>query len=389
MALPHGKPFPDSSSRLVRRSAVSCKLRLRMRTYSRVRICLIPSLLLYLHADIRSVTGTAPWVLRIAEIKSATAVNVEAERKLSQLNEEMQALVRNLKIKDQHIQESGVKIELMERRMESIKKQGEMIQDLENEIQKARKQERAYEEAMEQLQSDLDALEQENKKLKVVASSAERQGKHVCCMIAHVAQWRYPFSSSIGPSTSRTRDRPGGRQPGDVLSFGTGQCNFFMQRVHPLICFQLEAFRGTVRFLRQENSFLKGQDLLREVEALPSLSEPSLRQLTPPLVPSRSSDSEDSDSDSDRPPTPVSVRTLAAESKLLYREVIKYASSAKVVDLSAARPNRADGGEGKVWMSKKKTPAYQVWERRQEGERLSKRLRGLVERTNSLQVVSL
>jgi dynactin 1 len=107
----------------------------------------------------------------------ATAINVEAERKLGQLNDEMQALVRNLKTKDQHIQESSVKIELMERRMEAVKKQGEMIQDLENEIQKARKQERVYEEAMEQLQSDLDTLEQENKKLKTVATSAERQGK--------------------------------------------------------------------------------------------------------------------------------------------------------------------------------------------------------------------
>jgi dynactin 1 len=123
------------------------------------------------------VSGTTPWVHRIADVKMATAINVEAERKLGQLNDEMQALVRNLKTKDQHIQESSVKIELMERRMEAVKKQGEMIQDLENEIQKARKQERVYEEAMEQLQSDLDTLEQENKKLKTVATSAERQGK--------------------------------------------------------------------------------------------------------------------------------------------------------------------------------------------------------------------
>ena len=148
----------------------------------------------------------------------------------------------------------------------------------------------------------------------------------------------------------------------------------------------MEAFRGTVRFLRQENSFLKGQDLLREVEALPQLSQ---RQPTPPLVPSRPSDSEDSDSEIDGPATPVSLRTLAAESKLLYREVIKYASSAKVVDLSTARTSRTDGSEGKPWMPKRKTPAHQVWERRQEGERLGKRLRGLVERTNHLQVISL
>ncbi|KAI0684674.1 dynactin [Cytidiella melzeri] len=303
--------------------------------------------------NIFKISGNAPWVLRIAEIKSATAVNVEAERKLAQLNDEMQALVRNLKTKDQHIQESSVRIELMERRMETVKKHGEMIQDLENEIQKARKQERAYEEAMEQLQSDLDSLEQENKKLKAVANSAERQ-------------------APTGPQATEQ----------EVIQVeGNLETSFLLE--------QLEAFRGTVRFLRMENSYLKGQDLSREVEALPTLPEPILRQPTPPLVPSRPSDSDDSDSDSDGPATPVSLRTLTAESKLLYREVIKYATSTKVVDLSAARSIRTDCGDGKPWMPKKKTPAYQVWERRQQGERLGKRLRGLVERTNHLQVISL
>ena len=89
----------------------------------------------------------------------------------------MQALVRTLKSKDQHIQESGVKIELMERRMETVKKQADTITDLETELQKARKQEKAYEDAMEQLQTDLDAFEQENSKLKQAAASAEKQGK--------------------------------------------------------------------------------------------------------------------------------------------------------------------------------------------------------------------
>lgn len=125
-----------------------------------------------------TVSGTSPWVARIAEIKSATAVNVEAERKLAQLNDEMQGLMRTLRTKEQHIQESGVRIELMERRMEGTKKQTEMIGDLETELQKARKQERAYEEAMEQLQTDLDTLEQENKKLKIAAATVERPGRN-------------------------------------------------------------------------------------------------------------------------------------------------------------------------------------------------------------------
>jgi len=105
-----------------------------------------------------SVSGTAPWVTRVQEIKASLAVNIEAERKVAQLNEEMQGLVRSLKTKDQNIQESTVKIELMERRMETVKKQADMIVDLENELSKARRQERAYEEAMEQLQADLDRI---------------------------------------------------------------------------------------------------------------------------------------------------------------------------------------------------------------------------------------
>lgn len=98
----------------------------------------------------------------------------------AKLQEEIQELVRSLKTKDQTIQESGVKIEHMERRMEAAKKQADTIGDLEIELSKARKQERAYEEAMEQLQADLDTFEQDNAKLKALAAGSERQGVFVC-----------------------------------------------------------------------------------------------------------------------------------------------------------------------------------------------------------------
>ena len=102
------------------------------------------------------------------------AVNVEAERKVAQLNEEMQGLVRTLKIKDQNIQESSVKIELMERRMETVKKQAEAVTELEGLLGKAQKQEKYYVEAMEQLQSEFDTLAKENSKLKVTSNAPEK-----------------------------------------------------------------------------------------------------------------------------------------------------------------------------------------------------------------------
>jgi len=122
------------------------------------------------------VTGTAPWVARIAEIKAVLAINVEAERKVASLNDEIQALARNVRSKDQAIQESSVKIELMERRLEAVKKQADAIIELENELVKARKQERAYEEAMEQLHADLDALDKENARLQTLTAGQQKQG---------------------------------------------------------------------------------------------------------------------------------------------------------------------------------------------------------------------
>ena len=78
--------------------------------------------------------------------------------------------------KDQSYQESAVKIELMERRMEAVKKQADAISELESELVKSKKQERAYEDAIELLQTDLDTMEQENNKLKQSASVADKLG---------------------------------------------------------------------------------------------------------------------------------------------------------------------------------------------------------------------
>ncbi|KAG1744079.1 uncharacterized protein EDB91DRAFT_1273568 [Suillus paluster] len=104
------------------------------------------------------------------------------------------------------LNDEGVKIELMEQRMKVVKKQADTIADLEIELSKARKQERMYEEAMEQLQADLDTFKQDNAKLTALAAASERQAA--------------------------------GTQLVDSEN--------------------IKALRGTVRFLCTENSYLKG-----------------------------------------------------------------------------------------------------------------------------------
>jgi dynactin 1 len=127
--------------------------------------------------------------------------------------------------------------------------------------------------------------------------------------------------------------------------------------------------------LRTENSYLKGQDILHELYALPPLRTTPPRSPTPPLVNS-SSDADSDDDESDSPRTPPTLRALAAETKLLYRDVIRFNASPRVVDLSA--------GPKKGWVPRKQMPAYQVLERKTEAERLGRRVKGLLTKASAL-----
>ncbi|QRW00779.1 Dynein associated protein [Ceratobasidium sp. AG-Ba] len=342
----------------------------------------------------------APWTVRIAEVKALSAVNVDAERTVNKLNEEIKDLIRGIKTRDQTIQETSVKIELMERRMETVKKQADAIVDLEGDLAKARRQEKVYEEAMEQLQNDLDELEQENAKLKQASAVPDRN------------------PAGIQPTNEET-----------VVAGGDLEASHLLE--------QIESLRGAVRFLRHENSYLKSQDLLRELHALPSLASrippptplPARRPtVTRPRSPASSvsdpeldrgshSETESEESLESPPPSP---RTLVTESKLLYRDLLSFAARPRVVDLSAvskpspkplpspkpegeiettekpveekpqspALPNQPQTGR-RGWVRQHLMPAQQLAMRRAESQQLERRVRGLAERAGQLGIVKL
>ncbi len=117
---------------------------------------------------------------------------------------------------------------------------------------------------------------------------------------------------------------------------------------------------------------------MREIDELPPLPETRHRLPTPPLDTSGLSDTDDSDTESSH--KVPSVRSLAMETKSLYKEVIKFSSTPRVVDLSTMKTSQ--GGKG--WVPRKKTPTYQVWERKTQAERLNRRVQGLLERTSAM-----
>lgn len=61
------------------------------------RVCSQHSLVLSVVDEGSVVTGEAPWVVRLTEIKQKAAVNLEAEHKVSRLNEELQSLMRSIR----------------------------------------------------------------------------------------------------------------------------------------------------------------------------------------------------------------------------------------------------------------------------------------------------
>ncbi|CAE6488914.1 unnamed protein product [Rhizoctonia solani] len=357
-------------------------------------------------SNIIKLVGEAPWVVRIAEVKALSAVNVDAERTVNKLNEEIKDLIRGIKTRDQNIQETGVKIELMERRMETVKKQADAIVDLEGDLAKSRKQEKAYEEALEQLQSDLDEMSQENARLKQATAGVENNAPGQPATEEPIVAGGDLEVSHLLEQASLGAVLPGRRFP-----------NIQYQ--------QIESLRGAVRFLRHENSYLKSQDLLRDLNALPPLgNKPSPVSL--PRIPrstarpfttvirSPSPLSEVSEEEylmeelrddyetegSEEEESPPSPHALATETKLLYRDLLSFASRPRVVDLSVRtrqlqpepEPHEDNGDEeeeNQVRWTRELLPHEQLVARRRETKALGRRVRGLAERANQLSVVKL
>ncbi|GAA5897736.1 hypothetical protein JCM8208_000245 [Rhodotorula glutinis] len=289
----------------------------------------------------------APWVARVVELQSSAAINVDAERKVVQLQEELRELVRDVRVKEQAHQEATVKIELMEKRLEGVKKQAEALAQLEGELAKSRKQERAYEEATEVLQRDLDKLEQELDKLKQSAAAAEKQGT--------------PTSSGLGLDPS--------------VYEGNMETSYLVE--------QITSLRSAVRFLRQENAYIKSHDLLVQVDALPSYDLPPTPPLTPephdPLDLASSSPFLSSSRAATKSLPPPSFVIRSAQ---LLREARLVSATPRLVDVSRAAPGAAGGSSAaadgrKPWQPVRRDPRSQLWAEKERTRLLERKVQRL------------
>ncbi|KAI9228384.1 MAG: hypothetical protein DHS80DRAFT_15653, partial [Piptocephalis tieghemiana] len=115
-----------------------------------------------------------PWEVRAREVSSQSVPATEVTRRVGALNEEISSLHREVKLRERALEEGRARVEMLESRQESLRQQANQLTQVEEELSRARVQERAFEEAIENLQSDLDRLERDNGELEKAKLAAER-----------------------------------------------------------------------------------------------------------------------------------------------------------------------------------------------------------------------
>lgn len=249
------------------------------------------------------VTKVAPWIQRASDIKAEVVVNHELEHKLQQHNEEIIKLIKDVRLKDQALQESDVKVSLLEKRMEVAKREVEQIKSLEEALEKSSNQEQMYAEAVENLQNEYDILEAENNMLKKEANKREEKRQSILR--------KANFDLSIEGDDMATNSSTMQEMAGSYYEMTS----------------QMETLKASIRYLRAENAQLKSSDFVR-----------SLKLDTNTLAPVKT------DVKSEE------LRSVARETRVLMKDMRVAGASPRVIQLSS-KPGS--------WQTIKKSPDYQ------------------------------
>ncbi|CAO3617130.1 unnamed protein product [Cunninghamella blakesleeana] len=309
------------------------------------------------HKKEKIATGISPWIQRASDMKAEVLVNHDLERKLQQHKDELVKLIKDIKLKDQTLQEASVKIDLLERRMEFAKKEAEQIAQLEDALEKATDQEQDCIEAIRELEALNDSLEQENKKLKSEVAKKEEKRQSL------LKKMNYEDFSLL---SSPSNDNSNGNNPksGDDVP-----------NSYQMIDSHMQTLKAAIRYLRGENAQLKSQNYSRQLELyeLPPIIGSPLKDAKKEKVKKANEDGvddeesdddkdkeiEDDDDDDDANEDKAKVnreriQTMKNQTQILLKDLRMASASPKVVQLSSTAYKQ--NGQ---WQSMKTSPSYQ------------------------------
>ncbi|KAJ3044685.1 hypothetical protein HDV00_001089 [Rhizophlyctis rosea] len=347
--------------------------------------------------SVEKVTKTqAPWLVRAEEVKTGYRINVELQKRVEALEAEVVALVKQANNKEELVQESAVKIEFLERKLENVKKQVDTIAQLEEDLGKSKQQSVLYEEAIEALHADLEQMEKENAQLKKVARRMEKQGGGMSPMRRPaVGSFEDSFHAEMEDLDNGSDEVVDGNVAAQVtiaLVLDKAGNGLLIVGNHLLFA-QIESLKAALRFLRAENSRLKAHRAYVSASSLFDPSDPLMRRANTrnrPIAPTPAPSSPtpaDADEAQDTDEPADLIRSLAMDARLLLRDVRAATAAPRVVDITRAGGAGGKGEKSKRWSSLREDPIWQIREREGRDETLRKRGEELWERVKRIKGV--
>ncbi|KAJ1668652.1 hypothetical protein IW140_002061 [Coemansia sp. RSA 1813] len=265
----------------------------------------------------------APWIKRAAQFKASLVQNADVERRTEALNEEIISLARELKLRDQALQEYNVKTEMLGKRAEIARKQADQISNIQKELETTKGSEKMYKEATATLGVENEKLEHENRRLKQAnaeAKSAAMSGNY----------------SAIGHST----DSP---LPTDLLGLRS----------------KVASLQESVAYLRKESAHLRAKYQFKE-EMQVLNAEPLVRG------PAESSSE---------------ISEVVREAKAAAMEACRLAAMPKLVRLSAPAQS---GKAASAWQPLSSRPQFELYCQQTLAQALKQRAESVQDRLRSI-----
>ncbi|KAJ2160950.1 hypothetical protein GGF46_001870 [Coemansia sp. RSA 552] len=265
--------------------------------------------------------SVAPWTRRAQQFKASLIQNADVERRTEALNEEIISLARELKLRDQTIQEYSVKSEMLDKRTEAVKRQQEQISELRVLLDRSKAKVQTYEEAIESLQGEMDTLEAECRKLKQENAAAAKSAA----------------ASSDGHGQGATGY--GTPMPTDLLGLRN----------------KITALQSSVMYLRRENAYLRSKYMYADELQLLSQPLPHAQGLS------------------------AGTGEVVREAKLVAKEARRLAAMPRLVRLTAK-----DDGSRPGWQPLSSRPQFDFYRQQTLAQTLKQRMESVQDRLRCL-----
>lgn len=266
--------------------------------------------------------GANPWIARSNEMKSNKTISPDADEEIRRLKNEVHEVSTAVGVKDNTLEEQGIKIELLESRMKEASKKASMVKDLETKI-----------EEVQATSAELQKTVDEQKK-ELQAASAERD----------------EFKTRL--ERMKRASGPAGAGEGIVVD---NEASLAAMQENESLRAEVASLQSAVRFLREENrrsNLLDPYSVQRSTDMHAWLDAP-LTRATPTAEQEK-------------------MQRTALESRDVFTHLLKLTKESRVTDLKSTMAP-SSGGENETvnrtaWRPAKTRLRYQVLQQRENLE---------------------